>query len=206
MARSVVGLRPPVSNFNLLLKGNTVISMSRLLVGLLLLASYATRAESLPDPGDKRYPAKLEYVLSYNASLAPPEVIGPLPEGIRVNFYVTGGLFKGPNIKGKVRPVGGDWLTLRKDGIGILDVRATMETDDGALIYIAYTGTLDLGPTGYKDFAEGKLPEFIKLTVASRMHTANPKYEWVNRSQYVQFGEFERDKLLVRYDVYVLQR
>ena len=98
--------------------------------------------------------------MSYNASLAPPEIIGPIAEGIRVNFYVTDGLFAGPKIKGKVRPVGGDWLTLRKDGIGILDVRATMETDDGALIYIVYTGTLDLGAEGYKNFAEGKLPEF----------------------------------------------
>ena len=164
-----------------------------------------TFAEGVPKPGDKRYEPKLEYVLSYNASLAPPEVIGPLAEGIRVNFYVTDGLFQGPNIKGKLRPVGGDWLTIRKDGIGILDVRATMETDDGALIYIAYSGTLNLGPDGYKNFAEGKLPEFIHLTVSSRMYTANPKYEWVNRSQYVQVGEFERDKLLVRYDVYAIK-
>ncbi len=180
-------------------------STLKAIFGLLFLVSFNAIGDGLPKPGDKRYEPKLEYVLSYNASLAPPEIIGPIPEGIRVNFYVTDGLFKGPNIQGKVRPVGGDWLTLRKDGIGILDVRATMETDDGALIYIAYTGTLDLGPDGYKNFAEGKLLEFIRLTVASRMHTANPKYEWVNRSQYMQVGEFERDKLLVRYDVYAIK-
>jgi hypothetical protein len=36
-------------------------------------------------------PAKieLEYVCSYWATLSPPEVIGPVAEGIRVNFYVT---------------------------------------------------------------------------------------------------------------------
>ena len=53
----------------------------------------------------------------------PPEVIGETPEGIRVNFYVTGGEITGTRLNGKVLPVGGDWLTLRRDGVGILDVR-----------------------------------------------------------------------------------
>lgn len=35
---------------------------------------------------------KLEHILSYTGMLAsPPEVIGPVPEGIRVNFYTIGG-------------------------------------------------------------------------------------------------------------------
>jgi len=37
-------------------------------------------------------------------------------------------------VSGKLRPVGGDWLTIRKHGVAILDVRATIETHDGALI------------------------------------------------------------------------
>ncbi len=32
----------------------------------------------------------LEHLFSYTAELEPPEMIGPVPEGIRVNFYVTG--------------------------------------------------------------------------------------------------------------------
>ena len=59
------------------------------------------RAEGLPKPGDKRYEPKLEYILSYNASLAPPEIIGPIAKGIRVNFYVTDGLFQGPILKAR---------------------------------------------------------------------------------------------------------
>ena len=86
-----------------------------------------------------------------------------------------------------------------------MDACATIETDDGAFIDIAYTGTLALGQEGYKNFAEGKIPEFIKLTVSSRMYTAKTQYEWVNRSQYVQVGEFECDKLLVRYDVFAIK-
>ena len=87
----------------------------------------------------------LEHIFSYNATLAPPEVIGPVPEGIRVNVYATGGEVQGPRLHGKLRPVGGDWLLVRQDGIGMLDVRATIEAHDGALIYITYTGVIDLG-------------------------------------------------------------
>jgi hypothetical protein len=39
---------------------------------------------------------KLEYIVSYTGTLAsPPEIIGPLPEGIRATFYSTGGEFTG---------------------------------------------------------------------------------------------------------------
>jgi hypothetical protein len=76
----------------------------------------------------------LEYLFSYRATLAPPEVIGPIAEGIRINFYVTAGEVSGPKMRGRLRTVGGDWLLLRPDGVGLLDVRATMELDNGALI------------------------------------------------------------------------
>jgi hypothetical protein len=36
--------------------------------------------------------ARPEYIFSYTAQVRlPPEVIGPTPDGIRVNFYVPGG-------------------------------------------------------------------------------------------------------------------
>ena len=83
---------------------------------------------------------------------------------------MTGGELLGPKIKGKIRPVGADWLTVRTDGMGILDVRATAETDDGALIYMYYYGTADLGPDGYQSFLEGAPPppEGIDLRICPR--------------------------------------
>lgn len=43
----------------------------------------------------------LEHIFSYTATLNPPEVIGPVPEGIRLNYYVTGGQWKGQRLKGR---------------------------------------------------------------------------------------------------------
>ena len=74
---------------------------------------------------------------------------------MRLNINVTGGRVDGPKIKGKFIPVGADWLTVRTDGISVLDVRATIQTDDDALIYLYYRGLADLGPDGYENFMEG---------------------------------------------------
>ncbi|MEM8563866.1 MAG: DUF3237 family protein, partial [Pseudomonadota bacterium] len=70
------------------------------------------------------YPYELEHIFSYRASLNPEfEVIGPTPEGLRVNIYVTGGEVTGPKLQGSIRPVGADWLTIRPDGVAVLNVR-----------------------------------------------------------------------------------
>ena len=148
---------------------------------------------------------RLEHVFSYNAMLKPAEVIGPLPEGIRANFYVTSGEIDGPNLHGKIRPVGGDWLTIRSDGVAILDVRATIETEDGALIYTFYTGVTDAGEDGYERFLRQDLPPVLQLRTAARYSTTHPNYLWLNRLQCVGFGECNMQQLEVRYDIYALK-
>jgi uncharacterized protein DUF3237 len=55
----------------------------------------------------------LEHLFSYTVTLDQPEVIGPVSEGIRVNLHITGGEVNGPQVHGKVRPVGADFLTIR---------------------------------------------------------------------------------------------
>jgi hypothetical protein len=145
----------------------------------------------------------LEHLFSYMANLkAPPEIIGPVPEGIRVNFYVTDGVLTGPRLRGRLLPVGGDWLTLRRDGIGVLDVRATIETDDGALIDVAYRGIGDLGEDGYEKFLRGETPKKIALRTAPMLRTAHPRYQWLHRVFTVGVGEADFERFAVRYDVY----
>ena len=148
---------------------------------------------------------RLEHLFSYNAFLA-TEIIGPVAEGVRVNFYVTSGEISGPKLRGKLKPVGGDWLTLRPDGIGILDVRATFETDDGALIYTAYSGVADLGEDGYQRFLGGEPPPSgLPLRIVPRYQTADPRYAWLNRLQCVGIGQLFMERSEVRYDIYAVR-
>lgn len=150
-------------------------------------------------------PYQLEHLCSYTAQLTPPEVIGPLPEGIRINFYVTGGSATGPRLKGTLRAAGGDWLTLRSDGVGAMDVRATVETPEGALIYIAYTGVAELGADGYARFLANDPPATFSLRTAPRLSSAHPDYLWLNRLQCVGIGQADLARLEVRYDLYALR-
>ena len=148
----------------------------------------------------------LEHIFSYMVTLSsPPEVIGAVPEGIRANFYVTGGKVEGPKVNGKVLPVGGDWIIVRTDGVGILDVRLTFEAHDGALIYTAYSGVADLGKDGYQKFLQQDLPPSIPLQIAPRYDTAHPEYQWLNRIQCVGIGQVDMERLEVSYDIYAIR-
>ncbi|MBL1201154.1 MAG: DUF3237 domain-containing protein [Nostoc sp. GBBB01] len=148
----------------------------------------------------------LEHIFSYRVTLkTPPEIVGPVPEGIRVNFYMLGGEVKGTKLNAKVLPVGGDWLTIRPDGVGILDVRSTFESNDGALIYTTFSGVLDLGEDGYQKFLNQELPELIPLRIAPRYHTAHPKYQWLNRIQCLGIGQSDLKNSQVHYNIYVIR-
>lgn len=144
-----------------------------------------------------------EYIFSYTAQVRlPPEVIGPTPDGIRANFYVTGGEVDGPKLRGSIEPVGADWLLIRRDGVAILDVRATIKTHDGALIYVPYNGVADLGADGYEAFLRGDLPQRGVIRAVPRFQTSHPSYLWLNRLQCLNVGDVDLSTGLVRYDVY----
>jgi uncharacterized protein DUF3237 len=81
--------------------------------------------------------------------------VGPTPLGFR--RIVTGGRFSGPKLRGTVQPGGGDWLVERRDGTRILDVRITLKTDDGHLIYAHYPGLFHAAPTVMDRLARGEM-------------------------------------------------
>jgi hypothetical protein len=150
---------------------------------------------------------RLEHVLTFaglGAQGVPPEVLGAMPEGLRVNFYIAGGEFEGPELRGKLRPVGGDWMTVRRDGVATLDVRSTLETNDGALIYMTYAGVIDFGNDGFEKFTRGELPPLVQIRTVPRLSTAHPDYLWLNRLQYLGIGEYRPARREARYDVYAV--
>ena len=57
-------------------------------------------------------------------------------------FNVTGGWAKGRKINATVIQPAADWIQSMPDGSRRLDVRLTLKTDDGALIYVSYNGVL----------------------------------------------------------------
>ena len=74
-------------------------------------------------------------LMTLRVTVAAPQNIGAVPHGTRRTAPLSGGSFEGPRLRGTVLPGGSaDWLLLRADGVLELDLRATLRTDDGALV------------------------------------------------------------------------
>jgi hypothetical protein len=120
--------------------------------------------------------------------------MGVTPYGHRRIFTVAGGTFEGDELKGTVLPTpAGDWITVRSDGVWELDVRLTLKTHDGHLIYMSYRG-LRHGPQWVLDrLAKGEKvdPSEYYFRTAPRFETASEKYSFLNRIISVGVGRRE---------------
>lgn len=119
------------------------------------------------------------------------QIVGPATWGQRRIVSVTGGTFEGPRMRGKVLPGGGDWILVRNDGVTQLDVRITLETDDGALIYMTYRGLRHGPPEVMERLGKGETvdPSEYYFRTAPVFETASEKYDWLNRALFISTGD-----------------
>jgi hypothetical protein len=102
---------------------------------------------------------------------------GSTPHGPLTIFPVVGGSFEGERLRGKVLPGGGDWITADVNGTFLLDLRITLETDDGAMIHMTFGGVRD------------DANHYLRTT--PRFETAAPQYAFLNRLLAVGRGEIQ---------------
>src|SRR5262245_51847563 len=79
-------------------------------------------------------------LMTLQVAISTPQKVGAAPHGTRTIVPIGGGSFDGPRLRGRILPGGADWLLLRNDGVLELDLRVTLETDDGALVHMASFG------------------------------------------------------------------
>ena len=109
--------------------------------------------------------------------------IGSVPDGTRVVAPIASGQFEGPRLRGKVLPGGGDWTLLRGDGVLELDLRLTLETEDGALIHMKSFGLRHGPPDVIAALGRGESvdPSTYYFRTTPRFETGHPKYAFLNR-------------------------
>ena len=83
---------------------------------------------------------ELSPLMHVEVTLEPIRDLGDTPLGRRRIIGITGGKFSGPRLSGRILPGGADWQLIRADGVAFLDARYTLETGDGALIYVSNQG------------------------------------------------------------------
>jgi len=118
-------------------------------------------------------------LMTLRLDTATTQNLGETPQGKRVTYPIVGGVFDGERLRGKVLSGGSDWTLLRPDGAMELDLRATLETEDGALVHMTFTGIRDDAHAYFRT-----LPRF---------ETAAPRYAFLNRLLAVGTGEIRAD-------------
>jgi len=123
-------------------------------------------------------------------SLREAIVLAGVPAGTRLIAEVADARVEGERLSGSVKgSANADWLTIGADGTAALDVRALLETDDGALVFIQYPGRLHLAAqTAYAT------PLF---------ETGDDRYRWLNGLQAV--GKGKTDGTTLVYDLFELR-
>ena len=137
-----------------------------------------------------RAPA-FEYLGRLRADTGTRTVVENGPQGTRTIVQIVSGSFEGPRMKASVQTPAGDWITNRTDGSYRLDVRLTLKTDDGVLIFVTYNGIGQTTNAG------------ASLRAAPLFETGDSRYAWLTRLQAVAVGE--RIGTAVSYDIYALK-
>src|SRR5476649_12837 len=130
-------------------------------------------------------------LMTMQVAVVGPQKIGAVPHGTRVIAPIASGTFEGPRLRGKVLPGGGDWTLLRSDGVLELDLRITLETDDGALIYMTSFG-LRHGPAevlAALTRGESVDPSTYYFRTAPRFEASAPRYAFLNRLIAIASGD-----------------
>jgi len=138
----------------------------------------------------------VEHLLDMAVDLEPAQAI-PTNVGARMTFIAKGGTVEGPRIKGELLPGGGDWLMVGDDAIGRIDVRATIRTDDGALIHYEAAGVIDIPADGIERLAGGERLSVDETYVRTtpRFETADERYSWLNGLVVVGVNELSPDHI-----------
>ena len=133
---------------------------------------------------------QLEFLYEITAQLDSPLVIGENPHGNRQIVPVTGGTFEGPRLKGEVLPGGGEWLLVRSDGVGELDTRITLQTDDGAHIYETFRGYLSRVAELLPRWMAGEqIPnEEYYFVITPHFETSTAQYAWLQQVVTIGMG------------------
>ncbi len=153
------------------------------------------------------------------------EELGLVPGGIRLNLFCvpntarvynvlrerTVGALGYPAVTGTLI-YGEDPVLVREDDVAVANVRARIQTDDGALIDTTYHGIMPMGVGAFRAIAGGldslgtlEAPAEYRIVVTPTYETDSPTYRWLTEEQCVGFGTVQQVQGLFRrvsYDIY----
>jgi Protein of unknown function (DUF3237) len=154
--------------------------------------------DHLPEP-------RLTRVYRLEATLGEPLDLGDIAQGNRRIVPQTGGRFSGPELTGELLPgASADWQIVMPDGTAFADIRYTLQTDGGDLLYVQSRGVRHGSAKVLARLARGEDVNASEYTfrTSTKIETAARHLDWLNKGVFISVGA--RLQQGVIYDTYLV--
>jgi muconolactone delta-isomerase len=153
----------------------------------------------LPNP-------RLTPVYRLEASIGQPLDLGETAQGHRRIVPLTGGTFTGPELGGTlVEGASADWQTVLADGTVLGDIRYTLQTAGGELLYVRSRSVRHGSDEVLARLGRGEDVDASEYTfrAATQIETAAPALDWLNKGVFIAVAA--REAAGVIYETYIVR-
>jgi hypothetical protein len=133
----------------------------------------------------------LTQVYRLEATVGDPLDVGDVVAGHRRIIPLTGGTFTGPKLNGTLLPgVSADWQIVLPDGTALGDIRYTLQTDAGELLYVQSRSVRHGSAEVLARLGRGEdvdASEYVFRT-STQIETASLDLDWLNKGIFISVG------------------
>ena len=155
-------------------------------------------SEPLPEP-------HLTKIFRLEASLGEALDLGNVALGRRRIVPLTGGTFAGAELNGTLLPgASADWQIVLPDGTALGDIRFTLQTDGGDLLYVRSQGVRHGSAEVLARLSRGEevgASEYVFRT-STQVETAAPDFDWLNKGVFISVAGRQVGGVI--YEVYLV--
>ena len=155
-------------------------------------------SDKLPNPS-------LTRVYRLEATVGEPLDLGDVAQGRRRIVPLTSGTFAGPELNGTLLPgTSADWQVVLPDGTAVGDIRYTLQTDGGDLLYVQSRGLRHGSAEVLARLARDEDVDASEYTfrTSTRIEAAAPELAWLNKGVFISVGG--RRPSAVVYETYLV--